>query len=145
MLHSCPHVFFWEYLLQTLVHLIILSQLGPSLIAFINGSLFKHILFVSRFSKLKLTLAVMPTHLHQAGVTHILKSSPACHKSCLFIHISILQAGSNNIYQRAVPQRSNQINWHNDSENFYGDKGHGLYMDVLQWSSHAHWFTTRRQ
>ena len=38
--------------------------------------------------------AVMPTHPHQAGVTCILTSSPACQNSCLFTHISILQVGS---------------------------------------------------
>ena len=50
-----------------------------------------------RWSDSEKTLPVMPTLPHQAGVTHILKSSPACHKSCLFTHISTLQAGSSNI------------------------------------------------
>ena len=36
--------------------------------------------------------AVIPTQPQKAGVTHILKSLPACHKSCLFIHISNLHA-----------------------------------------------------
>ena len=35
-------------------------------------------------------LAIMLTHSYQAGVTHILRPSPACHNSCLFAHISSL-------------------------------------------------------
>ena len=46
----------------------------------------------------------MPTHLHQVGVTYILKSSPACQKNCLFTRISILQADSSKIKQTAVPK-----------------------------------------
>ena len=33
-------------------------------------------------------LAIMQTHPHQAGVTHILKSSPACQNIYLFTRIS---------------------------------------------------------
>ena len=47
-------------------------------------------------------IPVMPTHPHRAGVTHILKSSPACHKSCVFKRISILQADGSKIYETAV-------------------------------------------
>ena len=42
-------------------------------------------------------LLIMPTHLHKAGVTHILNSSPARQKSCLLTCISTLQAGSSKI------------------------------------------------
>ena len=42
-------------------------------------------------------LTVMLSHWHQRGVTCILKPSPTCKKSCLFTHISTLEAGSSNL------------------------------------------------
>ena len=41
-----------------------------------------------------LVLPVMPTHPHQAVVTRILTSSPACQNSCLSTRIFTLKAGS---------------------------------------------------
>ena len=35
-------------------------------------------------------LAIMPTHSHQVGITHILKLSPICQSRCLFTCISSL-------------------------------------------------------
>ena len=40
---------------------------------------------------------LMPPHMHQAGVTHIQKSIPACQISCLFTRISTLEAGKSKI------------------------------------------------
>ena len=39
-------------------------------------------------------LTVMLSHWHQRGVTCILKPSPTCKKSCLFTHISTLEAAA---------------------------------------------------
>ena len=80
----------------------------------------------------------MPTHPHQAGVTHIQKSSPASQKRCLFTRISTLQTGGSEIQQIVFPKVViKSIDAINDFEYCYGDKGAGLCMDVLQRSSHA--------
>ena len=48
--------------------------------------------------------------LHQAGITHILKSSPASQNSCLFTHISTLhQVATKYNKQQSLKQKSNQL------------------------------------
>ena len=76
----------------TQLHVLSVEELKAAEVIVIKG--YQRLQFNEEFMVLD---AVMPIHPHQAGVTHIVKSSPTCQKSCLFTRISTLQAGSSKI------------------------------------------------
>ena len=75
-------------------------------------------------------MSIMPTHYHQASVTSILKSSPACQNSHLFTRISPLPNISMNAAFFASQIETWEIAFENCSHNYPIDK-HMSFIDTL--------------